>query len=146
VTVEKVAAMLELPVAEVDRLLDEGRIPFSNVVDQRMVEFNDAVAYAYAVEGEKDAEACRAMKDGTLTIEQAARYLRVPVTYLAGRIEAGDVPVHEDANGDRILRSDDVLAFTETMAKEALASAEKIERMAVEFGAYEREAELLYDD
>jgi predicted HTH domain antitoxin len=146
VTVEKVAAMLELPVEEVDRLLDDGRIPFSDVLGQRMVDFNDVVEFRYARAEEKDAEACRAMEDGAVTIEQAARYLGMPVKSLAGRIEAGDVPVHENANGDRFLRSDDVLAFRETMAKETHAAIVRLKRMTAEFGAYEREAELLYGD
>jgi hypothetical protein len=146
VPLERVAAILKLPAEEVDRLLDEGRIPFSDVRGQRMVEFDDVVEFGYARAEEMDAEAYRAMEDGAVTIDQAARCLRLSVEYLAGRIEAGDVPVHEDAAGKRVLRSEDVLAFKELRMKEKSAAVDGLIRMAEEFGEYERVAELLDED
>jgi hypothetical protein len=138
-TASKTADLLELTVEQVDRLLDEGRIPFSLVGGHRMVGFDDMVEFKFARARERDAAAYEAFRNGVVTVEQAARILGMSAVRLAGRIEAGDVPVHQGADGNRVLRSEDVQTFSETLERENLAAVDEIIRMTEATGAYERQ-------
>jgi hypothetical protein len=136
-TASKTADLLELTAEQVDRLLDEGRIPFSMVDGHRMVEFNDMVKFRFARARERDAATDEAFRNGAVTVEQAARILGTTVEILLRRIEMGDVPVHEDIDGKRVLHSEEVLAFKETLKREGRAAMAEIIRMTGETGAYE---------
>jgi hypothetical protein len=139
VTAKRAAAMLELAPEEVDALLDGERIPFSKVRGRRMVDFDDVIAYAYAVDREEDAAFGKAMEGGAVTVEQAARYLDLPVKGLARRIKAGDLPTYGDADGKPMVRTADLLAFRKTLERENSALDAEIFRKTAATGAYERQ-------